>query len=110
VVKPKTEYRYRQAKGVWEVRCIIPEEFRDKMAAEDIAQKPTGSIASKIPRVIALIPGTTLVDEDFGYLWVVIEVRGYVQPVESRKQGKAPIVWLRLVSLTVPDGIYMDKT
>ena len=100
------EHFYRQSKGVWEVRCIIPDEFRDKMPAGNIAQKPEGSIASKIPRVIALIPGTTLVDEDFGYLWLVVEVRGYVQPVESRKQGKAPIVWLKLVSLTVPDGIY----
>ena len=97
------EHLYRQSKGVWEVRHIIPEEFRDKMAAGDIAQKPEGSIASKIPRIIALIPGTQLVDEDFGYLWQVVAVRGYVQPVESRKQGRAPIVWLRLISLSVID-------
>ena len=104
------EHIYRQAKGVWEVRCIIPEEFRDRMPAGNIAQKPEGSIASKIPRVIALIPGTELIDEEFGYLWEVVKVRGYVQPVESRKQGKAPIVWLRLVSLSVPEGPYTDRT
>ena len=103
-------HHYRQSKGVWEVRHIIPEEFRDKMAALDIAQKPVGSIASKIPRIVALIPGTELVDEEFGYLWEVVRVRSYVQPVESRKQGRAPTVWLRLVSLSVPDGPYMDKT
>ena len=97
------EHLYRQSKGVWEVRHIIPNEFRDKMPALDIAQKPEGSIASKIPRIIALIPGTQLIDEEFGYLWQVVKVRGYVQPVESRKQGRAPIVWLKLVSLTVID-------
>ena len=100
------EHNYRQAKGVWEVRCIIPEEFRDKMPAGNIAQKPTGSIASKIPRIVALVPGTELVDEEFGYLWEVVRVRSYVQAVDSRKQGKAPIVWLKLVALSVPDGIY----
>ena len=104
------EYIYRQSKSRWEVRCIIPDKFRDKMPAGNIAQKPEKSIASKIPRVLVVIPGTTLVDEDFGYLWLVVEVRGYVQPVESRKQGRAPIVWLRLVSLSVPDGPYTDKT
>ena len=106
VAKAKTEYRYRQAKGVWEVRHIIPDEFRDKMPALNIAQNPKDSIASKIPRILVVIPGTTLVDEDFGYLWLVVEVRGFVQDVESRKQGKAPIVWLKLVALSVPDGIY----
>ena len=104
------EHIYRQAKGVWEVRHIIPDEFKDKMPALNIAQKPVGSIASKIPRIVALIPGTELVDEEFGYLWEVVRVRSYVQPVESRKQGRAPIVWLRLVALSVPDGPYMDKT
>ena len=99
------EYIYRQSKSRWEVRHIIPDEFKDKMPALNIAQKPEKSIASKIARVITLIPGTTLVDEDCGYLWLVVEVRGYVQPVESRKQGRAPIVWLRLVSLTVPEGV-----
>ena len=97
------EHFYRQSKGVWEVRHIIPEEFRDKMPAGNIAQKPEGSIASKIPRIIALIPGTELIDEEFGYLWLVVKVRGYVQPVESGKQGKAPIVWLKLISLSVID-------
>lgn len=97
------EYTYRQSKSRWEVRHIIPEEFRDKMAALDIAQNPKESIASKIPRILVVIPGTTLVDEDFGYLWLVVEVRGFVQPVESVKQGKAPIVWLKLIALSVPD-------
>ena len=104
------EYIYRQSKGAWEVRHIIPDEFKDKMPALNIAQKPAGSIASKIPRIVVLIPGTELVDEEFGYLWVVVKVRGFVQPIESRKQGRAPIVWLRLVSLTVPEGIFMDRT
>ena len=104
------EYIYRQSKGAWEVRHIIPDEFKDKMPALNIAQKPAGSIASKIPRIVVLIPGTTLVDEELGYLWLVVEVRGFVQPIESRKQGRAPIVWLRLVSLTVPEGIFMGRT
>lgn len=100
MVNPKiTTHVYRQAKGVWEVRCNIPDEFRDKMPAWDIAQNPEGSIASKIPRILTVIPGTELIDEEFGYLWEVVKIRGYVQRVGSRKQGKAPIVWLKLVSL-----------
>lgn len=97
-----TSYLYRQAKGVWEVKCIIPDEFRDKMAAEDIAENPEESILSKIPRLLPMQIGTQLIDEKFEYLWEVVQIRGYVQRVASRKQGKAPIVWLKLISLT-PD-------
>jgi hypothetical protein len=94
-----TQTIYRQSKSNWEIRYVIPDEYRDKFTALEIGRLEAGSIGSKIPRCIALAVGVELEDEEAGHIWEVVKVRGFVQPLASRKKGRAPIAWVKLIEL-----------
>jgi hypothetical protein len=94
-----TKTTYRQSKTYWELRHVIPDTFRDKFSILDLARLEDGPIASKIPRCLSPLTIGVELEDEAGRVWVVTKVRGYVQPIGSRKKGKAPIAWVKLIEV-----------
>lgn len=99
MARKTTTVAHRQAKAVWEVRHIIPDEFRDRIPAKHISDRPPESLACKIARCFTVEVGAKLADEEYGYLWQIVDTIGYCQKHDSKKRGRAPICWVRLISL-----------